>query len=115
MGIAIFILGIVGFLGVFSVWKNRKKKAIVDKVIQEFIIEKQGKLISVEKPFLSGPFNDDYYDAKQENLYENIGYEPKETIYRKIEYKVEETTYLIWLQIRIENIKATYTRWREEV
>ncbi len=116
MGIAIFVLSIIGFLGFFSLWQNSRKKTVITKVIDGFITRKKAKLIRVEIPNNSGPFNDKYYNEKQKNLYENIGYESKETIYRKVFYRLpnNSTTKVAWLQLRVEKLKATYMAWKRE-
>jgi hypothetical protein len=113
MEVVLFVLGLIAALGGFSLYRNGKKKAIITRVISEFLKDHEFTLMKTEKPFLSGPFHDDYYDEQMENLYHNIGYQAKETVYRKVYLKnnsgvIQEA----WLQLRIENLKATFIEWK---
>ena len=113
MEVALFVLGLIAALGSFSLYRNGKKKAIISRIIREFLKDHDFTLLKTEKPFLSGPFRDDYYNEQMENLYHNIGYQAKETVYRKVYLKnnsgvIQEA----WLQLRIENLKVTFIEWK---
>lgn len=113
MGIGIFILAIIAILGGFSIYRNGKKNTIINKVIQDFLTTNNSTLIKIETPENSGPFQDEIYDA-QDNLYFNLGYRPNETVYKKVSFQTTNgVNKLAWLQLRIENLKATYTEWKE--
>jgi len=114
MELGIIILSIVGLLGVFSIWQNSRKNAVVHGVIQSYLDSKGADLIDVIRPTDSGPFEDSYYDEQNDNLYRNIGYQSKETVYRIITYKTPSgQEKKAWLQLRIENLSATYYSWEE--
>ena len=113
MEIGFFVLGVIAILGIFSLYKNGKKKTLISDVVQKFLDENGGSLIEIRKAMTSGPFNDDYFDQQGANLYQNIGYEKNETVYREVSYKAADgTTETAWLQLRIESLKATYSEWR---
>ena len=115
MEAAIFILGMIAVLGTFSLYKNGKKKSIITNVIQEYLDENKGELLDTEKTNFSGPFKDAYFDQQGSNLYQNVGYQAKETIYRKITFKdAKDNNKVSWLQLRVENLKPTYVEWKEE-
>jgi hypothetical protein len=114
MEIGLFVLGIVGILGAFSIWQNGRKDAVVNKVIHDFIAQKEAIFMDVEIPKDSGPFKDEFYDAKVENLYQNIGYQSKQTLYRVVTYKTEKKgIQKAWLQLRVEKLEATYIDWKK--
>lgn len=114
MGVGIFVLGLIAALGFFSMYQNSRKNAIIKKVIQDFLDAHNGLLVSVEKPTNSGPFHDEYYDEKEEGLYQNLGYQPNETVYRQVSFQTADgLNKRAWLQLRIENLTATYIEWKE--
>ena len=114
MEIAFIILGMVAVLGFFSLYRNGQKKKIINTVIQNYVSKKHGTLISTEISADSGPFDDEYFDQQSSNLYHNIGYQAKETIYKKVIYTNNTGNHkTAWLQLRIENLKATYVAWKD--
>jgi len=113
MEVAYFVLGLVGILGMYSLYRNGRKNDMIKKIIQQFLDEEQATLVGVVKPSLSGPFEDEFYDAKGVDMYQNLGYRGNETAYRKILYTTtaNRETQEAWVQIRIERLKATYVEW----
>ena len=114
MEVAYFVLGLVAILGTYSIYSNGKKNKIIDEIIQRFLEQEQGTLVSVEKPNLSGPFNDEFYDAQKDNLYQNLGIRRNETAYRKIHYTTaaQSQPQEAWVQIRLERLKPSYIEWK---
>lgn len=115
MEIGLIILGIVGILGAFSIWQNGRKAALVNQVIHDFLTQKEATFIDVDIPKNSGPFEDEFYDAKAENLYQNIGYQAKQTLYRVVTFQTEKKgLQKAWLQLRIEKLEVTYFDWKKD-
>lgn len=113
MEIAFFILGMIGILGCISIYRNSQKKSLISKVITDYLQEEEGQLVQAEKSDNSGPFEDEYFDQQSANLYHNVGYQAKETIYKKVIYTTQSGNQkTAWLQLRIENLKATYVAWK---
>jgi hypothetical protein len=113
MEIAFFILGMIGVLGSISIYRNSQKKSIISKVINDYLQDKEGQLVEAVKSDNSGPFDDEYFDEQSANLYHNVGYQAKETIYKKVIYTTQSRNQeTVWLQLRIENLKATYVAWK---
>lgn len=114
MEIGFFVLGLIAVLGIFSLYRNGQKKNIVNNIIKDFLAKKNGLLVTIDRPNNSGPFKDEYYDHQGDNLYQNLGYQARETVYRKISFQeADGTNRQAWVQIRIENLKATYIEWKE--
>lgn len=114
MEVAIFVLGLIAFLGFFSIYKNNKKKHIIEKVIKEFVDANNGLLVRVDRPSNSGPFQDAYYDDKEDTVYKGLGYQVNETIYRQVSFQTADgLNKRAWLQLRIEDLTPTYIEWRE--
>jgi hypothetical protein len=114
MEIGLFVLGLIAVLGTFSLYRNGQKNKIINKVIKDFLDKKNGLLVSAETPNNSGPFDDEYYDHQGDNLYQNLGYQNNETVYRKVAFQISDgSNQLAWVQIRIENLNATYIEWKE--
>ncbi len=113
MEIAIFVLGLIAVLGTFSIYKNGKKRAVVRAVIQDFMDTHNGLLVNVTKPSDSGPFNDEYFDNQSKNSFQSLGYQANETIYRQVSFQTADgANKIAWLQLRIENLTATYVDWK---
>ena len=114
MEIAFFVLGIVAVLGGFSLYQNGQKNKVIMKVIQDYLAANNSKLVKVEVPQDSGPFNDAYYDKAQQDMYSNLGYRSKETVYRQVAFQTSNgENKWAWLQLRLESMKATYVEWKE--
>jgi hypothetical protein len=114
MGIGLFVLGLIAVLGIFSLYRNGQKNKIISNVIKDFLDKKNGLLVSAERPNNSGPFRDEYYDDQGDNLYQNLGYQNNETIYRQVAFQTSDgSNKQAWVQIRIENLNATYIEWKE--
>lgn len=114
MGVAFFILAMIAVLGSFSLYRNGQKKSIISGVIKEYLDKEGGSLVAAEKSTTSGPFDDEYYDNQNDNLYHNVGYQAKETVYKKVTYTTaSDNEQTAWLQLRIENLKATYVAWKK--
>lgn len=114
MEIGFFVLGLITVLGMFSLYRNSQKNTIIKQIIKDFLDQRNGLLVTVDRPNDSGPFRDEYYDHKNDNLYQNLGYQANETVYRKIAFQTAEgINKQAWVQIRIENLKATYIEWKE--
>ena len=114
MEIGFFVLGLIAVLGFFSLYRNGKKNTIINQVIQDFMDTHNSLLVSIDKPSDSGPFKDEYFDSQGDNLYQNIGYQANETVYRKVSFQTADgSNKQAWLQLRIENLVATYVEWKE--
>lgn len=114
MEIGLFVLGLIAVLGTFSLYRNGQKNKIINTIIKDFLDKKNGLLVNAERPNNSGPFRDEYYDDQGDNLYQNLGYQNNETVYRKVAFQTSDgSNKLAWVQIRIENLKATYIEWKE--
>ena len=114
MEIGLFILGLIAVLGTFSLCRNGQKNKIINNVIKDFLDKKNGLLVNAERPNNSGPFGDKYYDNQGDNLYQNLGYQNKETVYRKVSFQTSDgSNKQAWVQIRVENLKTTYIEWKE--
>lgn len=114
MEIGLFILSLIAVLGIFSLYRNGQKNKIINKVVVDFIGNRNALLVNSDRPNDSGPFKDDYYDHQGDNLYQNLGYQAKETVYRRITFQSSDgVRKQAWVQIRIENLKATYIEWKE--
>lgn len=114
MEVAFFVLGVVAILGGFSLYQNSQKNKVVMEVIQEYLNATNSKLVKVEIPEDSGPFNDTYYDKAQSDMYGNLGYRSNETVYRKVAFQTNSgENKWAWLQLRLESLKATYVEWKE--
>jgi hypothetical protein len=114
MEIGLFVLGLIAVLGAFSLYRNGQKNKIINNVIKDFLDKKNALLVSAEKPNNSGPFEDEYYDDQGDNLYQNLGYQNNETVYRQVSFQISNgNNKQAWVQIRIENLKATYIEWKE--
>jgi hypothetical protein len=113
MEVAYFVLGLIAIMGTYSIYRNGKKSKVIYNVIQRFLDEEKATLVSLEKPRISGPFEDELYDSQGINLYQNLGYTANETAYRKILYTTSDRSELqeAWVQIRIERLQATYIEW----
>lgn len=114
MIVGLFVLGLIAVLGTYSLYRNGQKNKVINEVIKDFLDKKNGLLVLAERPNNSGPFNDKFYDHQGDNLYQNLGYQNNETIYRKIAFQTSDgSNKQAWVQIRIENLKATYIEWKE--
>lgn len=113
MEAAYFVLGLIAILGIYSLYTNGKKKELIESIIQQFLEEEQATLVRIARPNLSGPFEDEFYDAQAVDMYQNLGYQANETAYRKIVYTTTTHSELqeAWVQIRIERLKVTYVEW----
>jgi len=110
----LFVLGLIAVLGTFSLYRNGQKNKIISGVIKDFLSKKNGLLIHAKRPNNSGPFKDEYYDNQGDNLYQNLGYQKNETVYKKVAFQTNDgQNKEAWVQIRIENLNATYIEWKE--
>ena len=115
MGVAFFILAMIAALGSFSLYRNGQKKSIISGVIKEYLDKEGGSLVAAEKSTTSGPFDDEYFDqSKRATSTTMLGYQAKETVYKKVTYTTaSDNEQTAWLQLRIENLKATYVAWKK--
>lgn len=113
MEIAFFVLGLIAILGTFSLYRNGQKNALINREIHRYMEEQEYQFLQTETPTTSGPFKDEFYDDQAINMYQNLGYQPEETVYRKVTFLDKAGQQQeAWMQLRIERLKATYVDWK---